>query len=206
MPLLPFPFLTDLWQSLASPSVTYSARRTSDDSNIRHMTRPSSAGHKRSNSSDASLLLGSPDDDELVESLIQDFNAYSLLAKKFHPVQPDIHDSESYSIFDEHRKLSIKLLRLRYEYDALCNHFNELKKMSTSTLREGDCLLYMNLEKENNELRQTRNSFADRVRELKSPRKSRADEDWVIVDSPDNRPVASRPSLPSQSTSPHPHH
>lgn len=146
-------------------------------------------GHKRSKSSGEAVQ---DTKDEMIENLIQSFNAYLVLDRKYCPVQPNIHNVESLNIFEEHRRETIKLFRLQLERILLTNHLKELKKQNNSLLRKDDRQLYIDLSKERDEYKVLRENFVKMIMDHRASNSMPSlnqpgEEDWVLVDSAANQ-------------------
>lgn len=119
-------------------------------------------GHKRSCSSDTTKLLNlvantelnmtrtqsdinlvtsdeGDEEEEMICGLMDRFNAYLMLDKAYQPGQPDVNNSKSVSLFEEHRKYSVLLFRQLYEIPLLENKIKDLEQMERN-LHSGNSL------------------------------------------------------------------
>lgn len=185
-------------------------RRISDD-NLNNIVARETAeqkqilGHKRSKSIETSKWLEEapihqvevPTDHQLVEGeretidqLMRNFNAYLVLEERHYPVQPDIKNSESIGTFEEHRQLSVKLLRSTFEIARLESYLKDLQSWESDPNRD-DARIYMRFLDENRNLKKLCSNF---VEQLAQPRTSRSNSNaisnlevgdgWLLVDPP----------------------
>lgn len=180
-------------------------RRISNDDLVSRENQESKTilGHKRSNSS--GIILNDFNDDtttssqqqqpteeenECMGSLMRNFNAYLVLEEKHYPVQPDIKNSESIKTFEEHRQLSVKLLRSTFEIASLEIYLKELQNWENDPNRD-DALIYMRFCDENRNLRKLRASFLDQLSHPRTSSNSNANPSlevgngWIMVERPD---------------------
>jgi len=189
-------------------------RRISNDdlASTRITARTSKPGHRRTQSSDTELLLG-PDgplhhnqnnphqhseelldiDPEIIDERMRNFNAYLVLEERHYPVQPDIKNSESIGIFEEHRGQSVRLLRSTFEIARLESYFKDLQAWENDPNRD-DARIYMRYLDENRNLKKLR---ANLLEQLDQPRTSHSNSiiqqnqnqlevanGWIMVDAP----------------------
>jgi len=184
-------------------------RRTSNDDTTK--TRDTTVqkqllGHKRSKSSDTSIILDGPLDfsngsqepvTEVIESPpynetshARNFNAYLVLSGHY-PIPPDISNSESMDIFEDHRRQSVRLLRATLELARLESYLKELENWEHDSNRD-DARIYMRFLDENRNLKKLCASFLE---QLNAPRNSNGIEvsnDWIVIDPPSPSDPAAR--------------
>ncbi|UXI23048.1 hypothetical protein NH340_JMT08991 [Sarcoptes scabiei] len=165
-------------------------------------------GHKRSNSSDASIFLDqdsqeSPQLKEDIQEIFKRyFNAYLFLPCQFTPPSPDIQNTSSMMIFEEHRKLALKLFTNKSETEYLINRIRELKEIKSNPILGKDSTAqYIYLTNEKRNLLELRSSFAKQLIQLlrdsvhpsqhqdenadrneQSSKPIHHEEDWIFVD------------------------
>lgn len=209
----------NLNNSNSSNNSNYLNRRISDDNLVTQREvvehqKPNLPGHKRSSSYGAGVFLddhGSSDhtsvngpnyqveNEEEAESsvkhLLRSFNAYLVLEERHYPGQPDIKNSESIALFEEHRQLSVKLLRTTFEIARLESYLKDLQTWNDDPNRD-NAAIYMRFVDENRNLKKLTASFID---QLSTPRQSRSNSSsgqqpniremevgngWTLVDQP----------------------
>lgn len=175
--------------------------------------------HKRSCSTDAGVFLGdlgpsssshgtvvnggdsiedSENDDaraEVASGLLRNFNAYLVLDERHWPGQPDIKNSESIILFEEHKQEAVKLLRNTFEIARLESYLKDLQKWDEDPDSKDTAAIYMRFVDENRNLKKLNGSFID---QLSRPRESRSNSSaqqqqqqpslevggWIMVDRP----------------------
>ncbi|OTF71038.1 hypothetical protein BLA29_008542 [Euroglyphus maynei] len=164
----------------------------SDDYLVPRIPKPN-VGHKRSNSSDAQIILTEENinenqeiSEEKIQELIQYFNAYLFLQSHLVPPTPDVQNSQSMIIFENHRKLALKLYRMKNERAFLMNRIKELEeKKKNPHLIEDSSTHYIHLTKEKMDHQKTRLSFAKQLLELmrkNDTTSQRLDGEWILID------------------------
>ncbi|KAH9421435.1 Mitogen-activated protein kinase kinase kinase 7 [Dermatophagoides pteronyssinus] len=171
----------------------------SDDCLMPRLPKPN-VGHKRSNSSDAQIVLAeenlNPENAEIseekIQELIQYFNAYLFLHSHLVPPTPDVQNCQSMVIFENHRKSALKLYRMKSEHEFWLNRIKELnEKLNNPELIEDSSAHYIHLTKEKINLQKIRSSFAKQLFELMRKKDTttttntsaqRSDGEWILID------------------------
>lgn len=204
--------------SNSSNNSNYLNRRISDDNLVTQREvvehKPNFAGHKRSSSYGAGVFLDdhgtsehttvvngpnyqteNEEEAEAIKHLLRSFNAYLVLEERHYPGQPDIKNSESIALFEEHRQLSVKLLRTTFEIARLESYLKDLQTWNDDPNRD-NAAIYMRFVDENRNLKKLTTSFID---QLSTPRQSRSNSTsaqqpniremevgngWMLVDQP----------------------
>ncbi|KAH9408690.1 Mitogen-activated protein kinase kinase kinase 7 [Tyrophagus putrescentiae] len=191
-------FNNSLNNSNSSNGSNFFNRRISDDNLVSRDTvehKPNYMTHKRSCSTDAGVFLGdlgpsssshgtvvnggdsiedSENDDaraEVASGLLRNFNAYLVLDERHWPGQPDIKNSESIILFEEHKQEAVKLLRNTFEIARLESYLKDLQKWDEDPDSKDTAAIYMRFVDENRNLKKLNGSFID---QLSRPRESRS--------------------------------
>ncbi|KAH9497522.1 Actin-2, variant 6 [Dermatophagoides farinae] len=164
----------------------------SDDCLMPRIPKPN-VGHKRSNSSDAQIILAQENvnenqeiSEEKIQELFQYFNAHLFLPPHFVPPPPNVQNSQSMIVFENHRKSALKLYRMKSECEFWMNRIKELEeKRNNPHLIEDSSAHYIHLTTEKMNLQKTRSSFAKQMIELmrkKDTVPQRLDGEWILID------------------------
>lgn len=207
----------NLNNSNSSNNSTYLNRRISDDNLVTQREvvehKPNLPGHKRSSSYGAGVFLDdysssdhttvngqnyqteNEEEAESIKHLLRSFNAYLVLEERHYPGQPDIKNSESIALFEDHRQLSVKLLRTTFEIARLESYLKDLQTWNDDPNRD-NAAIYMRFVDENRNLKKLTTSF---IEQLSTPRQSRSNSTsaqqpniremevangWMLVDQP----------------------
>lgn len=156
----------------------------------------SNLGHRRSNSTDASIILENDNDmnEERIQDILRQCKAYLLLPQQFYPVQPVIANTQSMLLFEEYCNQTLKLFAKKIEYEILKNRLQELEsdRLKNRVLDENESMEYfMRLTNEKRDMKQMRALFAKQLLDLSTKFDQadhlQADGEWIMVESSPDR-------------------